>query len=114
MKIKIHNSNIQKLVSGSVPEFPKYTTQIINLANSNSQGTRPKQVGQMSDLIQEFKGNSLNDWRRWYLNKQPQALDNAFSKIFPMIESFKKAIVEIDEDMVKQWIEDLIILKTFR
>ncbi len=30
------------------PEFPKYTTQLMNLANLNAQGTRPKVVGQLS------------------------------------------------------------------
>ncbi len=42
-----------------VLEFPKYTTQLMNLANQNSQGTRPKVVGQMSDLIQEFDGKKI-------------------------------------------------------
>ena len=33
--------------------FPKYTTQIINQASQNMQATRPKVVGQMSELIQQ-------------------------------------------------------------
>ena len=31
--------------------FPKYTTQLMNLANQTAQGTRPKVVGQMSELF---------------------------------------------------------------
>jgi len=49
-KVKIYNDEIKDVVIGEVPDFPKYTTQILNLANQNSQGTRPKVVGQMSDL----------------------------------------------------------------
>jgi hypothetical protein len=47
-------------------DFPKYTTQIINLANQNAQGTRPKVVGQMSELINQFPGNRFTDWSKWY------------------------------------------------
>ncbi|MEZ4550348.1 MAG: MjaI family restriction endonuclease [Desulfobacterales bacterium] len=44
-------------------EFPKYTTQLINLANQNSQATRAYNVGQMSELIQEFPaGPMMNGW----------------------------------------------------
>ena len=49
-------------------EFPKYTTQIINIANQNAQGTRPSVVGQMSELIQEFSGKSIAEWKKWYID----------------------------------------------
>lgn len=39
----------------SKPELPKYASQLINLANIFSQGTRPKVIGQMSELIKEFR-----------------------------------------------------------
>ena len=55
MKLKIPNSEVQELLSGKTYSYPKYATQIMNLANQNAQGTRAKIVGQMSDLIQEFE-----------------------------------------------------------
>jgi len=58
-KIKIKYSEIQDIVVGEVPEYPKYTTQLLNLANQNAQGTRPKVVGQMSELIREFDGRTV-------------------------------------------------------
>ena len=67
MELKIKNSQITQDVVGKVVEFPKYTTQIINLANQNAQGTRPKVVGQMSELIKQFPEQSYEDWVRWYL-----------------------------------------------
>jgi len=51
-KVKITNEEIKELLGVKSFEFPKYSTQIINLANQNAQGTRPAVVGQMSDLIQ--------------------------------------------------------------
>jgi len=59
---KIKNTEIYNDVVGSAPEFPKYSTQLMNLANQNAQGTRPRVVGQMSDLIQEFPGSTLDEW----------------------------------------------------
>ena len=113
MKIKIANTEIQELLSGKSYEFPKYATQIINLANQNAQGTRPKSVGQMSDLIQEFEGKTLAEWTEWYLDKYPEAIDNATEKVFGMITNLQNVAAKIDKQMVKDWIEELVIVKTF-
>src|SRR3989344_4538581 len=51
--LKIKNAELIKELIGEVKDFPKYTTQIINLANQNSQGTRPRVVGQLSELIKK-------------------------------------------------------------
>ena len=82
MKFKIKNDELQIDMTGDKPEFPKYTTQIINLANQNAQGTRPNIVGQMSDLIQEFPGKSFQEWKEWYLTKMRDAISNATDRIF--------------------------------
>lgn len=113
MKLKIKNDQLFEIVAGGIAEFPKYTTQIINLANQNAQGTRPKVVGQMSDLIQEFTGNTIEGWEEWYKDKHPSAIDDATNRIFDMVEKFKLAINNIDRTLVKKWVEDLVVTKTF-
>jgi hypothetical protein len=45
--IKIKNDEIIEDTVGDVINFPKYLTQLINLANQNAQGTIPRVVGQM-------------------------------------------------------------------
>src|SRR5690606_29129651 len=112
-KIKISNTDLQNTLSGKIYSFPKYTTQIMNLANSNAQGTRPKVVGQMSDLIQEFPGINLHEWEKWYLEKHPEAIDNATAKVWAMVQEFQKVIGSINEAMIKEWIEELVIVKTY-
>lgn len=112
-KIKIYNEEIQELVVGDVPLFPKYTTQLMNLANQNAQGTRPKVVGQMSDLIQEFKGKSVAEWVEWYSNRHPKAVNDATGRIEQMVTNLKDAIDKIDRDLIETWVEDLILYKTF-
>jgi len=110
---KIKNSELVAEISEEAKEFPKYTTQIINLANQNAQGTRPKVVGQLSELIQECPHKEYSRWKEWYLQKHSQAIAEATRKVFAMVEELKKAINQIDEEMVKNWIEDLVIDKTF-
>lgn len=114
MKIKLSNAEIQEyVVKAQTYEFPKYTTQIMNLANQNSQATRPRNVGQMTDLIQEFPGRTFEEWVQWYQERYPNAIDEATEKIISMVENLKDAIIEIDRDMVKAWVEDLVLVKTY-
>jgi hypothetical protein len=111
--IKILNNDILTLLETEAVSFPKYATQIINLANQNAQGTRPAIVGQMSNLIQEFKGNKIKDWEEWYLDKHPEAIAIATNKIFEMVNNLKDVMTQIDRDMVERWVKDLVIIKTF-
>ena len=92
--------------------FPKYVTQIINLANQNAQGTRPKVVGQLSDLINQIDEKTYKKWKEYYLENHKDKIDVATEKIWQMISNFKEAIEKIDKNMIKNWVYDLIINKT--
>ncbi len=113
MKIKLSNEEIRRALEVEAPAFPKYVTQIINLANQNAQGTRPRVVGQLSDLIQEFSGKTIDEWEQWYLQRYPDAIRDAKEKILRMVENLKDAIQKIDEHMVTTWVKDLVIVQTF-
>lgn len=112
-KIKIKNSEVEQLSNASRFDFPKYTTQIINLVNSNAQGTRPEVVGQMSELIQEFDGNSLQEWIQWYSTKHPNAIENATNKIYSKFLEMKRAVDLINRKMIEAWVKDLVYTKTY-
>ncbi|HYE54778.1 MAG TPA: MjaI family restriction endonuclease [Chitinophagaceae bacterium] len=113
MQIRIPNVEVQQFISGKTYSYPKYVTQILNLANQNAQGTRAKVVGQMSELIQEFEGTALEEWEKWYLEGRPNAIDNATDRVYAMVEAFKGSIQQIDRETVRKWIEELVIVKTF-
>lgn len=117
MIFKIKNDELAVLNSCEIPNFPKYTSQLINLANQNAQGTRPKVVGQLSELFPEYeRANSkisVNEWHEWYLDKYPGAIINATNKIFQQIENLKEAIKLIDKELIQKWVEDLVINKTY-
>ena len=91
-KFKIKNAELIEEISGEAQNFPKYTTQLINIANQNAKGTIPAMVGQLSELIQECPHKNYEKWKEWYLNKNPEAIDRATDKIIPMIENLKEAI----------------------
>ena len=45
MKVKLTFEEIKKYLNAPIYDFPKYSTQLLNLANQNAQATRPKVVG---------------------------------------------------------------------
>jgi uncharacterized protein YukE len=113
MIIKLSIEEIRNYLDVETPEFPKYVAPLINLANRYAQGTRPKIVGQMSELIQEFEGKTLAEWERWYLERKGEAIRNATERIVQMLQNFKNTINKIDQSTVEQWVKDLVIVKTF-
>lgn len=112
-KFKISNDTISDLSNAPQYEFPKYVTQVINLINSNAGGTRPKVVGQMSELIKEFDGRTIDEWIEWYTNRHPSAVNDATEKIWTMYEAMKNAFNAITKEMIENWVKDLVYSKTF-
>ena len=95
-----------------------YIGSVINLGNSFSQATRPKNVGQMSDLIQEYREStsfpSQDGWKSFYDEKQGlDKIDVAADKIWEYVQRIKKNLDELNRDDVYNWTKDLIVNKTF-
>jgi hypothetical protein len=117
MKFTIKNDELIVLNGSKAPDFPKYTSQLINWANQNAQGTRPVVVGQMSELFPEFMATgqeiTIENWHDWYVERYPDAFEKATEKIYAQVQNLRDAIPLIDREMVKHWVEDLVIAKTF-
>lgn len=111
--LKIKNEELIRELIGEIKDFPRYTTQLMNLANQNAQGTRPRVVGQLTELIKECPENTYEGWKKWYLERYPRAVENATEKIHEMVIKLQDAIRDIDKTMVRRWVEDLVIEKTF-
>jgi hypothetical protein len=109
----ISNAEVFTDVVGEAPTFPKYTTQLLNLANQNAQGTRPRIVGQMSELIHQFPGKAFSDWQVWYAKTKPSGIEDATERVYSMVSLLKKAISLIDREMVRTWVQDLVLNKSF-
>ncbi len=117
MNYTLKNENIVAYNESNEFEFPKYTSQLINWANQNAQGTRAVVVGQMSELFPEFIASgekiTIENWRNWYTERYPDAFDKATDKIFAQVQNLREALPLIDREMVMHWVEDLVINKTF-
>lgn len=117
MKYFLKNADIEGYNESISFDFPKYTSQLINLANQNAQGTRPAVVGQMSELFPEFMATgeekTIDSWRNWYSERYSDAINKATDRIYAQVQNLKGAITLIDRDMIKHWVEDLVISKTY-
>ncbi len=112
-ELRISFEEMRDAMIGYTVNFPKYVSPLLNLANQFAQATRPKVVGQMSELIRMCPHKDFEGWREWYLSRYPNAIDEATKKIMEMLERFRKALNEIDERTVRRWVEDLVLVKTY-
>jgi len=117
MHFHLTNAEIASLNGVITSQFPKYTSQLINWANQNAQGTRPNVVGKMSELFNQFLNTtsevSHENWSDWYLETHPNAVVMATDKINAQMDNLKKAITLIDRQMIEAWVRDLLLNKTF-
>jgi hypothetical protein len=95
-----------------------YVGSVINLGNSFSQATRPRNVGQMSDLIQEYRETaenpSVDGWESFYSDRIGlDKIDGAVDKIWEYVQRIKNNLESLERDDVYAWTKDLIINKTF-
>jgi len=112
VKIRIGMDELKEL-TGEAKKFATYVSPIINLANQFAQGTRPHVVGQLSEMIQQCPYKTFEGWKRWYLNEKPDAIDEATERIMRKLDDFRRILLAIDEQTVKGWVEDLVLVKTF-
>ena len=112
-EFKITRKELQKVADYKPKPFPKYSASIINLLNRWARGTASQVVGQMSDLAQECPHKDYDKWREWYLQKHPEAIEKATKLIMAKLKDVAEAFEKIDEDIVRVWVEDLVIDKSF-
>ncbi len=112
-KITITNKEIAESMIGESPNFPKYSTQLLNLVNQNAQGTRPAVVGQLSELIQQYPDKDFKGWEKWYVKQYPNAIKDATEKVYAKLIEMRTVMNDIDKPLVEKWVRDLVITKTF-
>ncbi len=112
-EIKISKEKVKEVAGYKTKVFPKYASPLLNMLNRWAGGTHSKIVGQMSDLVPQCPYRDYDKWKEWYLKKHPEAIENATKLIMEKIIEVKKQFDKIDEDVVRLWVEDLVIDKSF-
>lgn len=64
-------------------------------------------------MIQECQEKTYKGWKERYLKNHPEAISNAAKKVEDMVGKLKAAIELIDEGLIRDWVEDLVLEKTF-
>ena len=95
-----------------------YIGSVINLANSFSQATRPKNVGQLSEMIQIFRDSdcdhTIDGWEQFYDEKIGKCkIADASDKIWDYVQRIKGNLNSLTQEDVHEWTKELIISKTF-
>lgn len=122
-EFRISEGERDRLVAEEVEEFPvdnpKYTTYLLRPAVNLSQSNRPRVVGQMSDIIEEFRqkhpDGTFEDWVNYYKTEYDgdERLEEATEIAYPMVEKMRDAFEQIDEEMTHDFLRDLVLFKTY-
>jgi hypothetical protein len=67
----------------------------------------------MSELIQQCPKGNYEEWVDWYYKKMPEGVDEATNRVYEMVQNLASAIKLIDKELVRKWVEDLVLTKTF-
>lgn len=122
-EFKITEEERENLVASDVEEFPfdppKYTTYLLNDAINLSQSNRPHVVGQMNEIVDEFReenpDGTFEDWVKYY-NEEYDGEDRlieATEMAYPMVEKMRDAFDQIDVEMTHQYLRDLVLFKSY-
>lgn len=118
-ELHISKDERRRIAVGQDLEYPRYTTKIMNLACHTSQATNRSSVGSLDEILEEFEAEhpdgTFEDWVEYY-NKRYNGevkVQRAAKKTYDMVENMREAIDLITYDMVEQWVEDLILYKSY-
>lgn len=98
---------------GAAYEFPGLTAELIALASRLSGATTRKKLGNPMAVIEEFKGKQFEDWASFYEEERPGAIDTASNEIFDTIEKLRQALGQVDEQLVRHWVEEAVLKRTY-
>ena len=94
-----------------------YVGSVINLGNSFSQATRPKNVGQMSDLIQEYRESTdrptRDGWESFYNDRIGlDKIDIATDKTWDYVQRIKDLLKILKKNLAMNGITTLYLAKS--
>ena len=83
-----------------------------------SQATRSRNIGQLSDLIQEYRKQdsspSVDGWKDFYYQQMgKEKIDTASEKIWDYFQRMLLNMQTITKENIDEWVHELVIDKTF-
>ena len=113
--IKLTAKNYDTIIQRQRRTWPKYSTQLMNIASQNCKATSPKNVGSMKELWLQMRHagirGTLENWTNFYNQQKGQdTLTIAGQKIYDML--IKMSIHNITIDMAIEYVKEVVYNKT--
>jgi len=113
--IKLTGKHFKSKIEPRRREWPKYATQILNIAGQNSQAFRSKYVGHCKDTWLQMRSDgikgTLSEWTKYYNDTHgSDGLSEAGKKIYTMIK--KMQVGGITEEMCIDYVKEVVYNKT--
>lgn len=113
--IKLTAKHYQGVAHPYRKTWPKYATQLMNIAGQNSKATNPKNIGSIKETWLQMRNQgtkgTLQNWTDFYNQKfGEEVLINAGTRIHNML--LKMGIEWIDQDMCIEYTKEIVYNKT--
>lgn len=119
------------------PQLPPYTSTILNNVNGWAGGSKAENVGQVSELIKQFRQDKadgeLKDWKEYHQNMKDNeiqvlkgkgknkkyksvkmaGIDQGVEDIVSKLEEVKTNINKLTKENIREWLENLVYEKTY-
>ena len=133
-EIKMYKPELRKMLGKGVSvnnifkdhtlSLPKYVYSFINKSNELSKACGTHNVSHLHTLIKRRKFRTINEWKKWYINRYPDSVETAVSKSYDLIiEAIKNISGKETKISTKgkkqirkfcnQFVENLMFEKTF-
>lgn len=114
--LKLTKKHYKNVVVRYRRTWPKYSTQLLNLANQNAKSTSVKTVGSMKELWTDMRHKGIrgtfDNWTTYYNSVRGEdTLNTAGQTLYSMITKMNLQNI-ITEDMCTDYIKEIVYNKT--
>lgn len=100
------------------PQMDKYVSPFLNQVNGWAGGTKPENVGMVSQVIKDFRkaypNGTLEDWKQYHNNLGDiKGIDQSVINIRAKLDDVLNNLNNISDDAIREWVENLTYEKTY-
>lgn len=100
------------------PKMSKYVPSFLNQVNGWAGGTKPDNVGMVSQVIKEFRNanpnGTLEDWKQYHSNLGDiKGIAQSVIDIRAKLDDVLNNLNSISDDDIRKWVENLTYEKTY-
>lgn len=114
LTININSEDVESFIGIKSIEFRIYVPTLLNQINAWSKATNKEHVGHLNELMIRYGKQGYKDWRKCYLRSHKSRIENSTDLVYQKLKKVKQALNSIDHATIKQYIEDLVLVKTYR